>query len=210
MASKLVDIKKRAELYKLIVARDCMNTVAEATQLASSAKIDSNHELFNTIHDCIVTNYGRAFVEMKPFGSISAKYQKFDDKDLSDTHNMLIERRNKHVAHTDYIVDKIVFYPPNTVRPDGSKSPILQFEVLKNYFSHSAYISILKLAGHQTGLMQANIEKSITSVYGKNGAKITGITELITIIDTVELAKEWSVSVKLRASSHKTRKPVDS
>lgn len=180
---------KRAELYKLIVARDCMNSVAEATRLALKLDIDANHELFNTIHDFIVTSYGRAFSEMKPFGAISGKYGKIQDSELRRIHDMLILRRNKHVAHTDYIASKIVFYPPNTKRPDGSKDSKLQFEVLKNYFSHNVYNSILKLAGYQAGIMQANIEKAIISIYGENGVGIKEITELITVEDINALAK---------------------
>jgi hypothetical protein len=188
--SKPIPLYERTQLYRLIIARDCMNSVAEAVQTALSLKVDTNHDLFNTLHDSIVTSYGRAFVEMDPFGRISSKYEKFDDEEMLLTHNMLIERRHKHVAHTDYIPNRIVFYPPDRKRPDGSASPKLQYEVLKNYFSHHAYQSILKLAGRQTGKMMVDIEERIKRIYGEKGEKVIDVTELITSDDIKQLKNQ--------------------
>jgi hypothetical protein len=165
-----------------------MNSVADAIRTALTLKVDTNHDLFDTIHDSIVTSYGRAFVDMDPFGRISSKYEKFDDEEMVSTHRMLMDRRHRHVVHTDYIPNRIVFYPPGKERPDGSVSPRLQYEVMKNYFSHHAYQSILKLAGLQTGKMMADIEKGIKRIYGENGEKVVDITELITS-DDIKLLK---------------------
>lgn len=166
-----------------------MNSVAEAVQTALSFKVDTHHDLFNTIHDFIVTSYGRAFVDMDPFGRISSKYEKFDDEEMANTHEMLIEKRHKDVAHTDYIANRIVFYPPDVKRPDGSVSERLQYEIMKNYFSHHAYQSILKLAGWQTGKMMVDIENRIRRIYGENGEKVVRVTELITSNDIMIIKK---------------------
>lgn len=189
MATNSFDkLHERAQLYRLIIARDCMNSVAEGVQIALSLKVDTNHDLFNAMHDFIVASYGRAFVDMAPFGRISSKYEKLDDEEMTITHSMLMDRRHKHVAHTDYVPNRVVFYPPGQERPDGSISSRLQYEVLKNYFSHHAYQSIQKLAGLQTGRIIADIEKGIKRIYGDNGEKVIAVTELITV-DELERLK---------------------
>lgn len=174
------ELRQRVQLYRLIIARDCMNSVAEFVQLALDSRVDTNHALFNAIHDSIISSYGRAFVDMDPFGRISSNYEKFDDKEMGAIHKMLIERRNKHVAHTDYIPGRVVFYPPGAKRPDSSISSRLQYEILVNYFSHHTFQSVLKLAGWQTGKMMADIEKSIKRIYGEDGEKVIDVTELVT------------------------------
>ena len=184
------DLRRRRDLYRLIIARDCMNSVAETIQLAIKYKVNANHELFNIMHDSIVTNYGRAFVKMNPFGQISSKYEKLEDREMADTHKMLMYSRHKHVAHTEYFPNRVVLYPSGTERFDDSIASVPQFEIKKTYFSHHAYQSILKLAGWQTGMLLFDIENRIRELYGKNGEKIVDVTELITPDDVNLLKKQ--------------------
>lgn len=183
------NLHRRRELYKLIVARDSMNSVAEAAGIAVALKADHNHPLYKVLHDNIVTSYGRAFTEMKPLGTLPAKWAKFDDKEHQEAHDMLMYHRNKSVGHTDYIKGKIVLFPKGSKRTDGHTTDRVQYEVLTQSFAPNAYIPIQKLAGNLAGRLDIEISKQMTTLYGEEGKDLIDITELITEEDLIELSQ---------------------
>lgn len=194
------DLKQRMQLCKLIIARDSMESVAEASGLILTLKIDHTHKLYKPLHDAVVSSYGRAFTEMQPLGRLSKKWSKFDDNDLKKTHRMLMYYRHKNVSHTDFIKGRVVVYPKGAKMEDGRVAKNVQYSVLFQSFAQSELISVQKLAGNLAGRLMVEIDKLMTELYGEQGKNLMATTEIITNdeLEQLRLGKENGWRVKLR------------
>lgn len=97
----------KREAYKLLVALESITQAREINQLGLSLNVNEDHNLFHPIQASVIVSYGKAFTEMRPFGTISKKWTKFSEKDLQNLHNKLVYLRHKHIAHVDYIGDRV-------------------------------------------------------------------------------------------------------
>lgn len=194
------DIKQRAELCKLIIARDSMTAVAETSGLALALKIDHTHQLYEPLHDTIVSSYGRAFTEIQPLGYLPKKWSKFEDDELKNTHRMLMYYRNKNVGHTDFIKGRVVIYPKGAIREDGSVAKNVQYSVLFQSFAQTELIAVQKLVGNLAGRLIVEIDQLMTALYGKQGKDLKVISDLISEVELeqLRLAKKKSLWSKLR------------
>ncbi|NCU29448.1 hypothetical protein EOL73_02845 [Candidatus Saccharibacteria bacterium] len=193
---KIDFLPERIELCKLIIARDSMDGVAEASGLALAMKIDHTHPLYKPLHDTIVSSYGRAFTEMRPLGKLSPKWFRFGDTELEKAHEMLMYYRHKNVSHTEVIESRVLLYPKGAKISKNITATNVQYGVLYQTFAPSELIAVQKLAGNIAGRLIAEIERLMHIIYGENGIYLSEITDVIT--DT-ELAQ-------LEASRKKTNK----
>lgn len=173
------DLKQRVELCKLIIARDSMTAVAEASGLMLALKIDHTHQLYKPLHDTVVSSYGRAFTEMQPLGHLPNKWSKFDDGELKRVHRMLMYYRNKNVGHMDFVRGRVVVYPRNGKREDGGIAKNAQYSVLFQTFAPTELIPIQKLAGNLAGRLIVEIDRLMTAIYGDQGENLKTTTNLI-------------------------------
>lgn len=194
------NLKQRAELCKLIIARDSMTTVAEASGLALALKIDHTHQLYKPLHDTIVSSYGRAFTEMQPLGYLPKKWSKFNDDEFKKTHRMLMYYRNKNVGHTDFIKGRVVIYAKGSKREDGSIAKNVQYSVLFQSFAATELIAVQKLAGNVAGRLIVEIDRLMTQLYGEQGKELKITTDLVTgdELEYLRQAKRKSFWSKLR------------
>lgn len=173
------DLKQRVELCKLIIARDSMNAVAEASGLILALKIDHTDQFYRPLHDTVVSSYGRAFTEIQPLGYLPKKWSKFDDDELKRVHHMLMYYRNKNVGHTDFIKGRVVIYPKGAKREDGGVAENVQYSVLLQSFAHTELIAVQKLAGNLAGRLMIEIDRLMTTLYGEQGKDLKATTDLV-------------------------------
>ena len=195
------ELKKRIELCKLIIARDSMTSVAEASGLMLALKIDHTHQLYKPLHDAVVASYGRAFTEIQPLGRLPKKWSKFSDDELKRTHTMLMYYRNKNVGHTDFIKGRVVIYPKGAKREDGSSAENVQYSVLFQAFAPTELIAVQKLAGNLAGRLMVEIDRSMTTLYGEQGKDLKVTTDLISEdeLEQLQLARRGNFWTRLLA-----------
>jgi hypothetical protein len=184
------NLQKRELLGKYLIARDCMEAVAESSGLALALKIDHTHPLYKSLHDAVVISYGRAFTEMRPLGTLPDKWKKFDDINFQKTHQMLMYHRSKNVGHTDLINGRIRIYPVGSKLENGSIARNFHFSVLNQSFAPNELIAVQKLAGNITGRLLVEINNLFKELYGENGEQITGVSELFSQDELIELRQK--------------------
>lgn len=111
MMSELEKIKKRAEIYKLIIAKDSIDEAATTAGLVIGNSIGIHHPLYRPLHAAMVVTYGRAFSEMKPLWKIAPEWSQSDNPEDQRVHNALMNQRNKMVGHADHIPNRVLVHP---------------------------------------------------------------------------------------------------
>jgi hypothetical protein len=181
-------LHKRVELYRLILAADSIHSAQQALEIAIKDTISFGDDLFSIFHNSVVACYARAFTEMKPFGRISAKWEKFEDKRYAHVHQLLMEQRHKNVSHIDYLERKVVIYPPGGLKEEGYDSDDLLYVVKQEYYSAQDYKIMLD---HMIALRNRMSEKSsllLDEIYPRP-SELQGPIELIAAEDVARLSK---------------------
>lgn len=164
--SDLENIRRRAEIYKLSIARASIDEAAESAKLVMDMKVDYNHALYRPLHAAMVIAYGRAFSEMKPLGKISSKWEKFEDRSDQRTHDTLMRQRNTMVGHSDHIAERVMIYAKGDIMDNGEVAPRAQTVVLTSYIPPDDFIHILRMAGGLVGRMSIALSNKMTELYG--------------------------------------------
>src|SRR5687767_7278787 len=123
---------ERVALYKLIVARSDISEALFATRLFLNTVKDMSDENYVYLQNSIVTAYGRLFKKSRPHGfSLSEPdWPGFSSKNIRDIHDLLIEHRDKLVAHSDGKYRIVQILPPGiSIAPDSSPSVGLGVQV---------------------------------------------------------------------------------
>ena len=94
MMSDIKNIEKRAEIYKLTIAKSSIDEAAITAGLVIGNKIDVHHPLYLPLHAAMVIAYGRAFSEMKPLWKIAPEWSQFDNPEDQRVHNALMNQRS--------------------------------------------------------------------------------------------------------------------
>ena len=185
----LENIRRRAEIYKLSIARSSIDEAAEAANLVFNMKMDYENPLYRPLHAAMVIAYGRAFSEMKPLGKISSKWEKFDDESDQRAHDALMRQRNTMVGHADHISERVMIYAEGDTMDNGELAPRAQTVVLTNYIPPDDFISILKMAGGLVARISMAMSDKMTELYGEEGVNLKKSFELITEDDLKKLSK---------------------
>jgi hypothetical protein len=183
----LENILRRAEIYKLSIARSSIEEAAESAKLAMDTKVSHNNPLYRPLHAAMVIAYGRAFSEMKPLGKISSKWEKFKDPSDQRAHDAIMRQRNTMVGHADHIDERVMIYAEGDTMDNGEVAPRAQTVILTNYIPPDDFVYILKMAGGLVGRMSVALSNKMTELYGENGINLKDSFELITEDDLKEL-----------------------
>ncbi len=177
--TELEKLHRRSEIYKLSIARESIVEAAECAKLLVEMGEDLTHRLFRPLHDATVINYGRAFTEMKPFGTISSKWGKFEFPSDQRAHDALIRLRHTMVGHSDHIQERVMVYAAGKYMDNGKIAKTAQTVVLTNYLTPDDFVTILKmLAGLEVRLSIA-ISENMSKLYGEGGINLKESFELI-------------------------------
>lgn len=198
----LENIQKRAEIYKLSIARFSIEEAAEATGLVIANKIDIDHPLYRPLHAAMVVAYGRAFSEMKPLWKIAPEWSRFEDESDQRTHDALMNQRNKMVGHADHIPNRIIVYPEGAVMENGEIAPRAQTEVLTNYIPPADFVYIQRVASKLVGRMEIEISNRMTKLYGEQGVNLKETLELISE-DDIQALKAARKATKAAKKNNK-------
>ena len=203
MTSELENVKKRAEIYKLIIAKASIDEAAETAGLVIGNDLDVHHPLYRPLHAAMVVAYGRAFSEMKPLWKIAPEWSQFDNPEDQRVHNALISQRNKMVGHADHIPNRILIHPKGAVMDDGEVLERVQNDIGTNYIPPEDFTYIQRTAGGLVGRMSVAISERMTELYGEGGVNLLETIELITDNDIkiLEKAKTAAKLAKKRPSS---------
>jgi len=189
IVSDLENIKRRAEIYKLSIARASIEEAAEAAKFVFDNKIDYQNPLYRPLHAAMVIAYGRAFSKMNPLGIISSKWEKFDEPSDQRAHNALMRQRNTMVGHADHISERVMVYAQGDIMDNDEVAQRAQTVILTNYIPPDDIIYILKMAGGLVGRMSIALSNKMTELYGEERANLKKSFELITEED-LKILKE--------------------
>jgi hypothetical protein len=96
---KRMNTKKH--LYKLIFAKTAFSRVHYVSDFIEQEIKEPDHPLYQPLMTSVCVMYGKPFTNNSGVGMLSEKLIKFDDKSLTDTHEILMDSRHKFYAHTD-------------------------------------------------------------------------------------------------------------
>lgn len=194
----LENIHKRAEIYKLAIAKASIDEAAETAGLVIANKIDHQHLLYRPLHAAMVITYGRAFSEMKPLWKIAPEWGEFDDPRDQRVHDALMNQRNTMVGHADHVPNKVVIYPTGAVMDNGAVALRVQTETLSNYIPPEDFAYVQRTAGGLVGRLSIAISDQMTDLYGEEGVNLKETIELITEgdIQALEAARKAEKAAK--------------
>ena len=203
MMSELENIKKRAEIYKLIIAKASIDEAAMTAGLVIGNNIGIHHPLYRPLHAAMVVAYGRAFSEMKPLWKIAPEWSQFEDSEDQRVHNALMNQRNKMVGHSDHIPNRILIHPKGAVMDDGEILERVQNDIGTNYIPPEDFTYIQRTAGGLVGRMSIAISEQMTELYGEEGVDLHETIELISD-DDIEVLEDERKAAKA-AKKHPRR-----
>jgi len=157
--------EKKRDLYKLIIAQDSLNAALEGILYLIELNAKPSEIVYSGMQESVIISYGRAFTDMDPFGGLSGRWQKFDDANYQKCHNFLIESRNKRVGHTEYIKDKIVLYPPNTLLYGGLGNDSINHVVKSQYMDAKVTKLVKETIQDLLSRMHDSIKDALTELY---------------------------------------------
>jgi len=103
--------EQRIDLYKLIVAQSDIGEALITTKYFIETVKDMSDPKFLSLQDTIVILYSRPFKRSKPYGKLPDKWGNFNVKEYQNLHEMLLNHRDKVVAHSDYEKKKVQIIP---------------------------------------------------------------------------------------------------
>lgn len=198
MMSDLENIQKRAEIYKLTIAKSSIDEAAITAGLIIGKKIDVSHPLYRPLHAAMVVAYGRAFSEMKPLWKIAPEWSLFDNPEDQRVHNALMNQRNTMVGHADHIPSRILVHPKGALMDNGEILARVQTDIGTNYIPPEDFTYIQRTAGSLVARMSIAISEKMTELYGEEGVNLQETIELITDddIEVLEKAKKAAKAAK--------------
>jgi hypothetical protein len=96
---KRMNTKKH--LYKLIFAKTAFSRVHYVCGYIENEIKGPENPLYQPLMTSVCVMYGKPFTNNSGVGMLSEKLVKFDDKSLTDAHEVLMDARHKFYAHTD-------------------------------------------------------------------------------------------------------------
>lgn len=193
MMNDLENIQKRAEIYKLIIAKASIDEAAITAGLVIDKDIDVFHPLYRPLHADMVIAYGRAFSEMKPLWKIAPSWSQFANPEDQRVHNALMHQRNTMVGHADHIPNRVLLHPRGTVMDDGERLARVQYDIGTNYIPPKHFTYVQRVAGGLVGRMSIAISDRMTELYGEEG---------VDLVETIELISDEDIKVLEKAKKH--------
>jgi len=187
--SDLENIRRRAEIYKLSIARASIDEAAEAAKVVFDKRMDHNDPLYRPLHAAMVIAYGRAFSAMNPFGKISPEWGRFQETSDQRAHDAIMRQRNTMVGHADYIPERVKIYAEGDIMENKKVAQRAQTVMLTNYIPPNDFVYILKMAGGLVARMSIALSDKMTEIYGEEGTNLKKSFELITEDDLKILEK---------------------
>lgn len=115
---------ERKDLYRLLVARSDLTAAINAARYVIEHVKSESHPLWIPLQDAALVSYARPFTANKPFGTLPARYSKFDSPKLQELHEEILTLRHKTIAHSDADIRQIVVVPAGVAfgPPDVGKN----------------------------------------------------------------------------------------
>lgn len=163
-----VNLRRRRDLCRLILAKDSIEEALRAISITIETGARLHQPLYMALQSAVVVSYGRAFVEMKPLGNISANWSKFSDPVHRKTHDLLYEHRMTKIAHIEYAKGLVIINPPGALRTDGLEQVGFGFDVGFQFYTPEAYQAILGLCSFLVVEMYKAISDELVALFGPN------------------------------------------
>jgi hypothetical protein len=113
------ELKK--QLYRLAVGRSDVAKAYAACELLRREIRDIADDLYQPLLQAIAISYGRPFAVSRAGSTIGARWARFDSAQLQETHDKLMELRNKFVAHSDPMERTVQVIPPGVPLYPGGR-----------------------------------------------------------------------------------------
>lgn len=113
------ELKK--QLYRLAVGRSDVHRAYATSELLRREVHDLADDLYHPLLHATAISYGRPFAVSRAGSTIGARWARFARPVLLDTHNKLIELRNKFVAHSDPMERTVQIIPPRVALLEGRR-----------------------------------------------------------------------------------------
>lgn len=158
----------RIKLYKLIVARSDVTAALFSTRLFIKTVKSMSDDGFIPLQESIIVSYSRPFTRNKPYGSLDSKMVSFLDKKFQKLHHMIIDHRNKIVAHSDLKYKKVQIVPPGASKIKGvptNSTVAVQLSIPK--LTINTFRNVEKLCLSVGGKLDKDIDDLLAKTYEK-------------------------------------------
>ncbi len=162
---------RRQNLHRIAAGlSDVTNALSAVDYLLENdiAETDPRWEIYQ---DYAVITYARPFTKTKGVGRLSAKYERFSDKELQLTHELIMEQRREHIAHNDSRTGKVTIVPAGQQGAPGQPpAQETSFVASRRKISHPLMRKVHStLKDCQVRLAQ-NVQDELTDLYGPDVA----------------------------------------
>jgi hypothetical protein len=157
---------EKRNLYKLILARDDITNALFISQYFLKNVKSIKDELWLSLQEAIVISYGRPFSKNKPFGQLPKAYSEMPNKAMQLTHELLLEARDKEIAHSDADRKKVFIVPIGARMPQGGLASGVGIATKSSRFSVGFFEKVEQLCLYVGRKIHFEIEKELERLYG--------------------------------------------
>ncbi|MEE9555381.1 MAG: hypothetical protein V3W18_13925 [candidate division Zixibacteria bacterium] len=160
--------KRKQELYKLIVAHSDIYAALYACELFIERIKEMRDPLYFPLLSTIIIFYSKPLTVNKPFGKLSPRWYKYDNEQHKKIHKMILEMRDKVVAHSDLEIRKVHIVPPFTkVSEFIEPSDYIGFNITTQILKVDSVSHIREMCKAVGNRILKGIEESLEEIYGK-------------------------------------------
>jgi hypothetical protein len=149
---------RKKKLYKLIVAYKDIEEARHACSLFSRTIRSTSDDMYYPLLTAIVIPYSKPFVKNKALGILPGCWQKFEKRELQETHDRLLKFRHDNIAHNDLSTVQVLIVPPGA-KVDGKESKALG--VSWAFSRHKLALETFRLIWDTIEDLRMRLEKAI-------------------------------------------------
>lgn len=163
-----VTFQERVELYKLVVARSDISEALFACRLFMKTIHSMQDEGYLYFQNSIIVAYARPFKRSRPHGSLSQEWPGFTNESFQKAHELILENRDKLVAHSDGELRRVKIVPPgSTSVPDHPPSVGLGVQLNTSKIALD-YLSVIENTCFDLGKrLNDKVDSELERMYGK-------------------------------------------
>lgn len=159
--------EERIELYQIAVANSDIGEALLTTRFFIKNVKDIRDDLWMPLQDTIVISYARPFTSNKPFGPVDSNYVDNLSGNMKKLHLMLINTRNKLIAHSDLSERKVQITPPGVrLALDSEPTSGVGIQLTKSRFTIELFPDIERLCVAIGGKFNKIMLEKVEKYYG--------------------------------------------
>jgi hypothetical protein len=143
-------------------------------ETAMSTELSKHDPVSWAFHQAVVVSYARPFTSNRSVGALGAKWEKFSDPHLQETHRLVIQQRDEVVAHAELRWRPLVLVDRNTRLPSGVITANPAIVGLRPWLEPVSYAAVHRLCLDLLPRLTAAFNQEFLALYpgGFNGPPV--------------------------------------